>query len=332
MPISKKPIQKLKVERPVIHAWRVSNNELAKARAHVTIDLDKVEDLLPWLAPGAATTGWRSYVGPVNDKAPDLSRIYYELALTISQFGGFIERRPDGSAEMWKHQGSGVRALLATMSAIRNAKLLPGIDVHDAYREKLSCFFMGSTFARHRTDMMVEIAEKAGIEFFRKHLAAARKQDGSYCFTALHMVGLAQCLPLSFGGDAPFYKKASLLLMTMEIALNDLSITARSMTPPPADYRIPQILEGVGILHLETHLKEKVARRYLFAHDDPEVRAIRTATVEAVGHIRSAYEAHYQKRTGFAELDGKLYLLSRNADLLARKSMHPHLLVATPSF
>lgn len=318
--------------RPVIAAWRMSTQEIEAARTHVTLDLAALDHVLPWLAPGPPNTAWRTYVSPVDDAAPDLGRLYYELALTISQFGGFIEKRVDGTPQIWKFKGSGVKALLATMDAIRRAGRLPGININDRYRSNLACWFVTAPFARQRVDMMSELATRGGVSFFEDHLKMARRPDGTYAFNVLHLAGLAQRFPLSFGGDAPFHKKASLLLLTMEIALNQLGYKAQALTLPPADYRIPQILEGLGVLKLSAALSAKIAAGHLFELNDPEVRGIRAMTVEVVGHIRDRYEARYGKPVSCAELDGMLYLLSRNAPLMRTTSMRPHMLVATAAF
>lgn len=310
----------------------MSAEEIEAARTHVTIDLEAIEHVLPWLAPGPPNTAWRAYVSSVDDAAPDLGRLYYELALTISQFGGFIERRVDGTPQIWKFKGSGVKALLATMETIRRAGHLPGINSHDDCRSNLACGFVAAPFARQRVDMMSELTTKGGVSFFQSHLRSARRPDGSYVFCILHLAGLAQRFPLSFGGDAPFYKKASLLLLTMEIALNQLGYKAQALSLPPADYRIPQILEGLGVLKFRAALSRKIDAGHLFVLNDPEVRAIRAMTVEAVGHIHERYAAHHGNPITCAELDGMLYLLSRNQSLMSRASMRPHMLVATPAF
>jgi len=146
------------------------------------------------------------------------------------------------------------------------------------------------------------------------------------------MMGLVQCFPASFGGDAPYFKKASLLLLTMEIALNQLGHHTVALTLPPADYRIPQILEGLGLLRFSDQLNSQLEIGHLFEHRDPEVRAMRTMTVEAVGHVREAYQRLHGRAIGIGELDGMLYLLSRNPNLMARRAMKQHIKVATAAF
>lgn len=318
--------------RAIIAGWRMTNDDIAASRLHATIDVGRIPALLPWLTPGPPNEAWRGYISPVDPAAPDLGRVFFELALTISQFGGFIGYRADGTLDTWKRDGSGVKAILATMTAIREAKKLPGIDIRDNHDRELAHFLIDTPFASQRLAMLKEVGSPEARRFFDRHLKAARCRDGSYCFNVLHMVGLACRFPQSFGEDPVFFKKASLLLMTMEIALNQLGAKAKALTLPPADYRIPQILEGLGILHFSDALSAKIGGGHVFRITDPEVRAIRAMTVEAVGHIKAGYERHHSATMTCAELDGLLYLLSRNRPLMTRASMRPHMLVATAAF
>lgn len=310
----------------------MTDDDIAASRKHVTIDVGNIPELLPWLVPGPPNVAWRSYISAVDPVAPDLGRIFFELALTISQFGGFIGYRPDGTLETWKRDGSGIKAILATMSAIRDAKKLPGIDIHDDHDRQLAHFFIDTPFGSQRLAMLKEVGTLEARGFFERHLKTARCRDGSYCFNVLHMVGLACRFPKSFGEDPLFFKKASLLLMTMEIALNQLGARAKALTLPPADYRIPQILEGLDILRFSEALRSKIIEGHVFRITDPEVRAIRAMTVEAVGHVKVSYERQNGRDITCAELDGLLYLLSRNRPLMSRATMKPHMLVATKAF
>ena len=318
--------------RPIIAGWRMTSDDIAASCKHVTIDLGSIPALLPWLTPGPPNEAWRGYISPVDPVAPDLGRIFFELALTISQFGGFIGYRPDGTLETWKRDSSGVKAILTTMTAIRDAKKLPGIDIRHDHDRELAHFLIDTPFASQRLAMLKEVGTPEARGFFERHLTAARCRDGSYCFNVLHMVGLACRFPKSFGEDPLFFKKASLLLMTMEIALNQLGAKAKALTLPPADYRIPQILEGLGILRFSDALSTRITDGHVFRIADPEVRAIRAMTVEAVGHIKAGYERQRGHAITCAELDGLLYMLSRNQQLMTRPAMKPHMQVATAAF
>ena len=310
----------------------MSAEQVLAARKFVEIVPDAIPELLPWLAPGPANEAWRGYVSTVDDAAPDLNRLFFELALTISQFGGFIAYQPDGDLRSWKHEGSGIKAILATMDEIRAAKKLPGIDIHSEYDRELAHFFIRTSFGKERLTIVQEVGTPLSPGYFRNLLALAKRRDGSYRFNILHMQGLGCRFPTAFGEDPVFYKKASLLLMTMEIALNQLGERAIAETLPPADYRVPQILEGLGILKFSSDVSAKITSGHVFRLEDPEINAIRAATVEAVGLIKSRYEKQQDRETTCAEIDGLLYLLSRNRPLMARHTMKPHMLVATAAF
>lgn len=317
---------------PSISGWKLTPATRSDFEAHVTVDPSRIPSLLPWLQPGPANEAWRSYVSPVDPVKPDLPRLFYEMALTISQFGGFIAHRSDGELVTWKREGSGIKAILATMATIREARKLPQIDVTNDIERELAHFFIRTTFGEERLDMLIEVGRPRSPQYFRNLLTLAQRRDGTFRFNVLHMKGLACRFPLAFGEDPLFYKKAALLLMTMEIALNQLGHKAVAETLPPADYRIPQILEGLGILRFDRDISDKISAGHAFRIDDPAVRAIRAMTVEAVGMIKTAYENQHGKAITCAELDGLLYLLSRNRELMSTRTMKPHILVTTHAF
>ncbi|RTL65402.1 MAG: hypothetical protein EKK41_20170 [Hyphomicrobiales bacterium] len=319
-------------KRQLLAGWKLAAHRDHIDPDSVGIDRERIPSLLPWLTPGPPNTAWRCYVSPLHILETDLPRLFYELALTISQFGGFIAHAGDGELVTWKRDGSGIKAILATLDAIRSDHKLPQIDITRDLEKELAHFFIRTAFGKERLDIMLEVGTPQSLGFFRNLLALARRRDGSYRFNVLHMKGLACRFPLAFGEDPVFHKKASLLLMTMEIALNQLGHVAVAETLPPADYRIPQILEGLGILRFSPELSDKVANGHVFRIEDPHVHTIRAMTVEAVGLIKAAYEERYDRVISCAELDGLLYLLSRNRELMADAGRKPHILVTTHAF
>jgi hypothetical protein len=125
-----------------------------------------------------------------------------------------------------------------------------------------------------------EVASPRARRIFHHLLPLKQRQDGSYRFSVQHMKLLAACFPLAFGQDPPFYNKASLLFITMEIALSQLGAAAAARTPPPSDYRIPQILEGLGIPQFGPRHTARLARGLVFALKAREVPPC-AAAVEA---------------------------------------------------
>ncbi len=88
----------------------VGQTKYAANRRHVEINPEPLTpSCLGWslarlMIPGAVTLA-RSM-----SPRPDMARLFFELALTISQFGGFVGHREDGPYKMWKlagiwHQG-----------------------------------------------------------------------------------------------------------------------------------------------------------------------------------------------------------------------------------
>lgn len=316
----------------LLPAWKLTAHRDHIDVDSVSIDQERISSLLPWLETAPPNTAWRGYVSTVDPINPDLPRLFYELALTISQFGGFISHAGDGEIVSWKREGSGIKAILGTLDAIRSARKLPQLDITESMERELAHFFIRTSFGKERLDIMLEVGTPQSPPFFRNLLNLARRRDGSYRFNVLHMKGLSCRFPLAFGVDPVFHKKSSLLLMTMEIALNQLGHKAIAETLPPADYRIPQILEGLGILRFAPELSDKIASGHVFRIDDPHVRTIRAMTVEAVVMIKKAQEERLGRNVSCAELDGLLYLLSRNQRLMADAGRKPHMMVATHAF
>lgn len=317
---------------PSAGGWRSTACSLVSRIPLVRVEPRAIAAALPWIVAGPRPTAWRDYVGEVALSADGLVTLFHELALTISQFGGFIGYRSDGTLRVWKRDGSGVKAILHVMDAIRRDGVRPGLDICNDVVRRLAPYFLDVPFAAERLAMLAELARPAARACFECILKSARRSDGSFVFHVLHMMQLRTELPLSFGGDGAFSKKASLLLMTMEIALRDLGYRASAYTVPPADYRVPQILEGLGVLILSPALAAQIEGGRVFPGHAPEVHAIRRATVDAVSRIGKALVQRSGQTVSTAELDSRLYLLSRNTALMSGRRMKPHMLVATKAF
>ena len=330
MDYSLPPPPRIAVAAPIV--WQTAADALVRSGEHVTVHAEAISALLSLLKASTDHSYWRDYVSPVDRNRPDIGSLCYELALTISQFGGFIHYRSDGSTDSWKLAGSGVKAILATMAEIRAARKLPGIDIHEDFDRELAHFLIDKPFGRERLAMMKEIAQYSSPAFFVRMVSATRSRAGQFHFNGTHVLGLASRLPRCFGEDGEFYKKASLLFMTMEIALGQLGYAATAATIPPADYRIPQILESFGILRFTPALSQKLGRKMVFCLNAPEVRAMRAATVQAVGLIKIAFEKHSGAPVSSAALDGMLYMLSRDKAVMQSAAMKPHMQVATLAF
>ena len=73
-----------------------------------------------------------------------------------------------------------------------------------------------------------------------------------------------------------------------------------------ADYKVPQILRGMGILTYGPELAGRVDRREPIAAGSPEEVEIRAATIEAVERLRAALEGRGRPLRAF-EVDWYLW-------------------------
>lgn len=109
---------------------------------------------------------------------------------------------------------------------------------------------------------------------------------------------LADLMPLSY--KEPYLKKIQLALY--EVALH-YNVECRLTIA--ADYQLPKVLEGLGVLRYSEELSYKIANSALIEEGSAEERAIRAATVLACERISRVHSV------STAELDRELWL-SRN--------------------
>jgi hypothetical protein len=314
---------------PATASWLQACEEIFARQNHVTIHREKISKLQGVMAQHPITFDyWTTYVSPVDRQNPNIKNLFFEMAMTVSQFGGFVYYAPDGKIKRWKQEGSGVKALIATIQDMREKKVLPYINLSNAAEFETRAipilFQHSASFVNERVSMFKEFLTGDAYHDLTSLIDSARKADGSYVFTQEHVEQLAERFPVSYGGDSPFYKKASLLFMMMEIALNDLGIPSHSLTIPPSDYRLPQILEAHGVLAFGDDLSQKLNKCTPLPLNSQEARAIRAATVIAVTDI--------QKATGtrLSEVDARLYMMSRQPSVMAQAK--PHMIVPTMNF
>ena len=281
-------------------------------------------------APGLLD--WKGYI---SDKAfdaspPDLNRAMFELGMNIANQSGFITGRPGRKAEKWEIGGSGARAMVQTIANIRDAGLLPGIDLKDAAHisKKLGPLLKDVPFSRDRMAIFREFAQPGAYEAVGNILEQSRTGPNSYRFNFQTMKALAKAFPKSFGTD-PFYKKASLVLIAMAGFGRPRGMDVQLDLPVAADYRLPQTLERLGILRFSPELVQALKLGKSFHEDHAVVQHLRAASVVA--------SADLARQTGFdsAAIDGLLWSAARKqakADPTSGASELPHLMVPTMRF
>ncbi|MPN62756.1 hypothetical protein SDC9_210509 [bioreactor metagenome] len=119
--------------------------------------------------------------------------------------------------------------------------------------------------------------------------------------TVAQAAGLAAIFPLAF--DDPYLKKAQLALSMIAAFLRSTGndVGAEDLTAF-ADYQVPRVLRGLGVLAYSTSLADKVDQRILLTENGQEELSIRAATVLAC----EAIAAHTGGTS--ADIDNLLWL------------------------
>lgn len=93
---------------------------------------------------------------------------------------------------------------------------------------------------------------------------------------------ISEVLPKSYKDD--YCKKIQLSLYEISDELKDLIIKCDITVA--ADYQLPKVLEGLGVLSYNYELKSKIDNKELINEDSPEELAIRAATILACDLIK----------------------------------------------
>jgi hypothetical protein len=113
-----------------------------------------------------------------------------------------------------------------------------------------------------------------------------------------------------FGGaEVRFYKRAQILISDLAGAFDGEGLgafTDLDQLTAFADYKVPQVLRGLGVLRYHPTLPERIARRELFPAGSEEEVEIRAATVWGVELLRRALTERGRSLTA-AELDWLLW-------------------------
>lgn len=270
---------------------------------------------------------WKGYISDeaFNANPPDLNRAMFELALNIANQSGFITGSPGRKAKKWELGGSGASAMVQVLGKIREAGLLPGLDLKDPDKVpgRIGPLLKGVPFRKERLAIFQEFAQHDAAQNIARILEQARTGQNSYRLTFASMKALAEALPASFGGD-PFYKKACLLMLAMAGFGRPRGVDVQLDLPVAADYRLPQTLEKLGILQFSPQLDDALSEGKSFHEDHPAVQHLRAASIVASDSL--------SRQTGFdsAAIDGLLWSAARNQP--RTETAKPHMMVPTMRF
>lgn len=315
---------------------------------------------------------WTDYMSATAGQSPvlDLSRLLYELAWMCSQQGGFIVADSDGKAVKWGKDGSGAKALVETMTRIRETVGVPGLNFHKGdtdYLEKSSTIknLLGDApFAFKRMRLMDEFAAADNYGRFKRmidnHFGVAPYGDEPLLFDQEIADKIAAFFPESFTED-PLRKKLNLTLVLASSNMNarhqeqakelgdailrkkdltELSFDPENIIPAvtldisaPADYRLPQTLVQLGIIKIDKSLEAVLTNEELMDENDPRVEALRQASIDVVDRLN--------RLSGLSvdAIDYLLWAAPRDAGLMAKLGNDdgpakklPHMMVQTLRF
>lgn len=310
---------------------------IARASKDISIDFDKVSQLAGTFNSVSSAPSWANYISAEANARPiDVTRVFFEMAMICAQQGGFITPDENGVPQKWNINGSGAAAMLQKMSEIRDAKALPCIDITDAdeLRAALAPHLENVPFAEARQQMFAEFAAPqtyAALDALIK--SAHDRSSNTYNFDFDFINKAADLFPQSFAAD-PFRKKIILaVLMTASFAhAQAASDTIREMSPViittnapvAADYVLPQVLEGLGVLKLSDRLRDQLANKTGFDESAPVVRDLRAATI-AVCDMLSTMSGKSPQ-----DIDAHLWLAGR--DPAVKPTLKPAINVYTTWF
>jgi Potential Queuosine, Q, salvage protein family len=308
---------------------------LIKKSPWVQIDHTRLAEVALALNETPKLLDWKGYISDqaFNANPPDLNRVMFELALNIANQGGFITAEPGEKAKKWEIGGSGAAAMVQVINKIREAGMLPGLDLKapEQVSEKIGPLLDGVPFREERLSIFQEFAQPSAYKALGKILEKARTGPNSYRFTLSSVKALAKALPKSFGFD-PFYKKASLVMIAVAGVGRPRGLEVQLDIPIPADYRLPQTLEGLGIFRFSPEVNDALEKGHSFHEDHTVVQHLRAASIVA--------SAELSKQTGFdsAAIDSLLWGAARKlskAEPIPGTSKYepkPHMMVPTMRF
>lgn len=309
-----------------IHRQFVENCEdILAQQEHVRINDAALEGFAKTLKASSFIPDWKDYISKTANSADnyDFKRAFYELAIITAQNGGYIFENENGAADKWQKDGSGAKAMVEKMAAIRSAGAVPFYDVAEADVPRvLAPLVQGMPFADKRLAMFGECADK------KKHKAVMalldRAFDGQkYVFDLQFARELGDIFPESFGDD-PFMKKNILVgLMAASNAHHHGVTVDTSDMIVASDYVLPQVLnaDDIGILSFSEELTQKLQSKTPLPEDSDEVTALRAAAVVACDRLSEASGLEAR------EIDGFLWMAGRKV-----KGARPHMMCYTTRF
>lgn len=312
-------------EVSTLHQQFIDNcRDIVARQSDVTINEAAVEAFAMTIQASTFVPEWKDYISAAAQAEPyDFRRVFYEMAMLTAQQGGFIYEDAAGQPRKWQQDGSGAKAMVAKMAAIRESGALPFYQIGaDAVEARIGPLLAGVPFAEKRLEIFREFADAGNHRRLMELLDQAF--DGTqYKIDMAFVEKMAAIFPLGLGED-PFRKKALLtpLLAAANAAHHGVGVDTSDLVAA-TDYVLPQVLnaDGVGILSFSPALTEKLENRQAFAENAGEVAALRAATALVCERLIALSGRSAQ------EVDSFLWLAGRKP-----QNARPHMLCYTLRF
>lgn len=263
----------------------------------------------------ARPVAWTEVLPPeIQGQAnPDLDAVLHAFVLDASMNGGYFQAGPDGQPQQWAVGGSGSRALGEWLVALRTDRQVPGLDLQDpaVAEQAIGPRVRDLPSARERLQTACELADPARIAARRSlaaDLTAARtlaRAGGPPLVLDVALVDrLASLSPTGLGED-PFRKKAALVAVYLAGHFASEGTPTAVDLFVPADYQLPRVLIGQGLLTLAPAAWDALATPKLLAADEALVTDLRAATVVVADQLAQA------ARVDAPTVDNVLFLAGR---------------------
>jgi hypothetical protein len=283
--------------------------DICAASPHVSLDAEKISALAATFQQAAKAPSWNDYISDAAKADPlDMTRVLFEMAMICAQQGGFIFPDENGVPQKWNVNGSGAAAMLKKMDELRGNKVLPGIDIQDTAEmtAAIGPLLDGVPSKEARLKMFAEFCPPAAYARLDALVKSAWQEDEqAYHFDFDFVNEMADIFPQSFAAD-DFRKKAILAVLMTAAHAETRGCRVTTDAPVAADYVLPQVLEGLGVLKLSPALRAKLQAREGFDENDAIVRDIRAATIVACDALTRESGARPQ------EIDSHLWLAGRD--------------------
>ncbi len=274
----------------------------------IKIDKESLENYARQIVLPKFIPDWKDYLHPESCNL-DISEAFFDLAVNASQNAGYYYER-DGVMQKWEKEGSGAAALVELHQEFYAQGIMPRLTFYaDLQALEKEVFVRDLPFAEIRTKIYQEFANvcKAKSLETEFNTQCKAKDKDAYHFSFESIVRIAQIFSNGFGED-PFLKKAFLLPILFAGYAHAKGIEVTMDTCAPADYRLPQTLNNIGILRLSDDLIDRIEAKTLTPEDVDAIRAATVVAVNVIRELRPDLQMHH--------IDGELWFAGRKNNSL----------------